>query len=353
LAESKVSSKRSDDDLFVVILAGGIGSRFWPASTPNRPKQLLALATDSPLVVDTFRRGAGIVPVNQVRLLANARLTAAFQALPEQWEDDVYWIEPRARGTCPALAWAAWSIERECPGAVMISLHSDHLIEPLDDFQRTISAAVELARNREILVCVGAVPDRIETGYGHIQPGEAIALESEIEASTVSAFHEKPSAANAERYLQEGYLWNTGMFVWKASTFLNEVRVNAPEIGACLPLLEESPEAFFDAVPEGPVDTMVLERSACVGVVQASFSWDDMGSWESLARNRAPDEDHNVVVGDGTVREGSNNIVFSEAGQVVLFGVDNLVVVRTDEATLVMPRDRASDLKTLFKKLGG
>ena len=141
------------------------------------------------------------------------------------------------------------------------------------------------------------------------------------------------------------------MFVWKASTFLNEVRVNAPEVGDCLPLLEESPEAFFDAVPEGPVDTMVLERSAHVGVVQATFSWDDMGSWESLARNRVPDEDHNVVVGNSLVREGSNNIVFSEDGQVVLFGVDDLVVVQTDEATLVMPRDRASDLKTLLKKL--
>ena len=353
MPESKVSSKRSDDDLFVVILAGGIGSRFWPASTPKRPKQLLALATDSPLVMDTFRRGEGIVPANQIRLLANAQLTEAFQALPTELEDDVYWVEPQAKGTCPALVWAAWSIERECPGGIMISLHSDHLIEPLEDFQRTISAAVDLARNREILVCVGVEPDRIETGYGHIQPGEIIALESELEAFTVSAFHEKPNVANAEQYLREGYLWNTGMFIWKASTFLDEVRVNAPEVSACLPLLEESPEAFFDAVPEGPVDTMVLERSAHVGVVQASFSWDDVGSWESLARNRVPDEDQNVMVGNGVVREGSNNIIFSEDGQIVLFGVDNLVVVRTDEATLVMPRDRASDLKTLVKKLEG
>ena len=351
MPESKVSSKRSDDDSFVVILAGGIGSRFWPASTPKRPKQLLALATDSPLITDTVQRGKEIAPTNKVRVLANARLTEAFQSLPGALEDDVYWIEPQAKGTCPALVWAAWSIERECPGGVMISLHSDHLIEPLDDFQRTIAATLELARDREILVCVGVQPDRIETGYGHIQPGEAINLESELEAFTVSAFHEKPNAPNAERYLQEGYLWNTGMFVWKASTFLNEVRVNAPEVGDCLPLLEESPEAFFDAVPEGPVDTMVLERSAHVGVVQATFSWDDMGSWESLARNRVPDEDHNVVVGNSLVKEGSNNIVFSEDGQVVLFGVDDLVVVQTDEATLVMPRDRASDLKTLLKKL--
>ena len=343
---------RSEDDLFVVILAGGIGSRFWPASTRKRPKQLLALATDLPLVVETFRRAEGIVSARQIRLLANAQLTEAFQALPEQWEDDAYWIEPQARGTCPALAWAAWLIEKQYPGAVMISLHSDHRIEPLEDFQRTISTAVELARSKEILVCLGAEPDRIETGYGHIEPGEPISLQSEVEAFTVSAFHEKPNTADAERYTRKGYLWNTGMFVWKASTFLNEVRVNAPEVGTCLSLLEDSPQAFFDAVPEGPVDTMVLERSAHVGVVRASFSWDDMGSWESLARNKVPDEDHNVVVGEGTVREGSNNVVFSEGGQVVLFGVDNLVVVRTDEATLVMPRDRASDLKVMLKKLG-
>ncbi|HCK89567.1 MAG TPA: hypothetical protein DHW54_00170, partial [Gemmatimonadetes bacterium] len=236
-----MSVQCSEDGLFVVILAGGIGSRFWPASTPKRPKQLLALATDSPLITDTVQRGKEIAPTNRVRVLANAGLTEAFQSLPGDLEDDIYWIEPRARGTCPALVWAAWSIERECPGSVMISLHSDHLIEPLDNFQRTIAAAVELARDREILVCVGVQPNRIETGYGHIQPGEVINSGGELEAFTVSAFHEKPNAPNAERYLKEGYLWNTGMFVWKASTFLNEVRVNAPEVGDCLPLLEESP----------------------------------------------------------------------------------------------------------------
>ncbi|GIT50703.1 MAG: mannose-1-phosphate guanylyltransferase [Gemmatimonadota bacterium] len=332
-------------------LPGGLVLAFGQQALQSAPNNSWRSQPSFPLITDTVQRGKEIAPTNKVRVLANARLTEAFQSLPGALEDDVYWIEPQAKGTCPALVWAAWSIERECPDGVMISLHSDHLIEPLDDFQRTIAAAVELARDREILVCVGVQPDRIETGYGHIQPGEAINLESELEAFTVSAFHEKPNAPNAERYLQEGYLWNTGMFVWKASTFLNEVRVNAPEVGDCLPLLEESPEAFFDAVPEGPVDTMVLERSAHVGVVQATFSWDDMGSWESLARNRVPDEDHNVVVGNSLVREGSNNIVFSEDGQVVLFGVDDLVVVQTDEATLVMPRDRASDLKTLLKKL--
>ena len=141
------------------------------------------------------------------------------------------------------------------------------------------------------------------------------------------------------------------MFVWKASAFLNEVRIHAPEVGACLTLLEDSPEAFFDAVPEGPVDTMILERSPKVGVVQATFSWDDMGSWESLARNRVPDAEHNVVIGKGAIQEGSHNIVYSEEGQVVLFGVENLIVVRTGETTLVMPRERAFDLKNLLQKL--
>lgn len=334
-----------------MILAGGVGARFWPASTPNRPKQLLSLATEHPLVVDTFRRSEGIVSSENIRLLANADITEAFRTLPEKWEETVYWIEPQAKGTCAALAWAAWSIEKECPGAVMISLHSDHRIEPLQAFQEAISVAVEVAREHEALVCLGVKPDRTETGYGHIELGERISIRSRIEAYAVSAFHEKPDAINAELYTQKGYLWNTGMFVWKASTFLNEVRVNAPEVGACLPLLEDSPEAFFDAVPEGPVDTMILERSTNVGVVQAAFSWDDMGSWESLARNGVPDEDHNIVIGKGAIQEGSHNIVYSEGGQVVLFGVENLVVVRTEETTLVIPRDRAADLKSLLQKL--
>ena len=338
--------------MWAVILAGGIGSRFWPVSTPERPKQLLPLASDRPLIADTVTRALTIVGEERLKILAGEHLVEAFRSVSSELGDDAYWVEPRARGTCPVLAWAAWEIERRDPDAVMVSLHSDHRIEPLRDFGRTIAAAVDVARREDLLICLGAEPDRIETGYGHIEPGEPLSTDGSTDAFAVSGFHEKPDPTTAERYVRDGYLWNTGIFVWKASTFLDEVRTHAPEVAACLPLLEDGPDAFFAAVPSCVVDTAVMELSARVGVVKALFSWDDVGSWEALSRTRSRDESGNVLLGDGIATDGSGNIVFAEGGRVVLFGVDDLVVIRTADTTLVMPRARAVDLKALLVELG-
>jgi mannose-1-phosphate guanylyltransferase len=285
-----------------------------------------------------------------IRILAGEHLAGPFrQALPTLPHAS-YLVEPRARGTCPVLAWAAWEVHREDPDAVLVSLHSDHAIRPPEAFRATVMEAARRAREFDLLFTVGVVPDRVETGYGHIQAGAPLAGP---EVFRVAAFHEKPDAGTARRYVDAGYLWNSGIFVWKASVFLDEVKKHAPEVADCLPLLErEGPDAFFAAVPSCVVDTAVMERSDRVGCVRAGFTWDDVGSWESLARTQAGDERGNVRLGNGSVVEGSRNVVFSEAGEVVLFGVDDLVVVRTAETTLVLPRARAAELKTLLKELG-
>jgi mannose-1-phosphate guanylyltransferase len=172
-------------------------------------------------------------------------------------------------------------------------------------------------------------------------------------AFRVGAFHEKPDAETARRYVHEGFLWNSGIFVWKASVFLDEVHRHAPEVAAWLPLLEsEGPAAFFDAVPVCVVDRAVMERSDRVGCVQASFDWDDVGGWEALGRTRPAATDGNVMEGRARVIDGRNNVAFADSGRVVLWGVDDLVVVRTDETTLVLPRNRASDIKALLTELG-
>lgn len=334
------------------MLAGGIGSRFWPVSTPDRPKQLLPLASDRPLIVDTVERARALVPDGRIRVLAGEHLAAPFRSALPDLPGEAYLVEPRARGTCPVLAWAAWEIARTDPDAVLVSLHSDHLIRPVEGFVATVRDAARVARQEGALVTVGVTPDRVETGYGHIQPGAPITLPGGGAAFRVAAFHEKPDEATARAYMEAGYVWNSGIFVWRASDFLDEVRRHAPEVAACLPLLEEGgPQAFFDAVPVSVVDTAVMERSDRVACVRASFSWDDVGSWESLARTRDRDEGGNVVLGDGAVVEGRENVVFAEDGQVVLFGVEGLVVVRTSDRTLVLPRHRAAGLKTLLQAL--
>ena len=342
----------ADEHAWVVVLAGGIGSRFWPVSTRERPKQVLPLAGDRPLIADTIDRARALVPDERIRILAGEHLAAPLRTALADFPEAGLWIEPRARGTGPVLAWAASRLMAIDPEAVMISLHADHVIRPVGAFEETVRAAVRVARRDGSLVCVGAVPDRIETGYGHVEPGEPIASGERAQAYRVRAFHEKPDAETARRYVDAGYLWNTGIFVWRASVLLEEIRRHAPEIRDHLPLLERSPEAFFDAVPVSVIDTAVMERSARVATVGATFEWDDVGSWEALSRTREADADANVFVGAGRAVDAHGNVVFAEAGSVILFGTDELVVVRTEELTLVLPRARAAELKTLLNALG-
>ncbi len=343
----------ADDHVWVVVLAGGIGSRFWPVSTPERPKQLLPLASERPLIVDTMERASAIAPQERVRILAGLHLAEPFRAALTGLPFDTYWIEPQARGTAPVLAWAAHRLVEIDPDAVMVSLHADHLIEPLDAYRDTVRAAVEVATRDELLVCIGVRPDRVETGYGHVEPGDPIDLDGPARAYRVRAFHEKPDADTAQRYMDEGYFWNTGIFVWKASVLLQELERHAPEIAAHLPLLDESDEAFFEAVPVSVIDRAVMERSERVGTVAATFTWDDVGSWEALSRTRTANGAGNVLVGEAHAVDSSGNVVFCEEGSVVLFGVEDLVVVRTDETTMVLPRERAAELKTLLAELDG
>ncbi|HKJ01877.1 MAG TPA: sugar phosphate nucleotidyltransferase, partial [Longimicrobiales bacterium] len=347
---SRRSSLNADAHLWFLVLAGGIGSRFWPVSTRERPKQLLPLASARPLIEDTVERARSVVPDQRIRILAGEHLTASFRAVLPTLPPDAFMVEPRARGTCPVLAWAAWEIARLDPEAVLVSLHSDHVIGPLEAFRDTVAAAADIARHQDMLVTLGIRPDRVETGYGHIQPGETLAGGG---ACRVSAFHEKPDADTARRYVDAGYLWNSGIFVWKASVFLEEVGRHAPEVAACLPLLESGgAEAFFDAAPVCVVDRAVMERSDRVACVAATFAWDDVGSWEALARTHEPDAHGNVILGDGQAVEARGNVVFADGGRVVIFGAEDLVVVRSGETTLVLPRARAADLKSLLEALG-
>lgn len=322
-------------------------------STRARPKQLLPLAGEGPLIVDTVERARGLVDDAHIRILAGEHLVGPFRAAMPDLPGESYLVEPQARGTCPVLAWAAWEIARRDPEAVLVSLHADHAIHPPSAFRDTVRAAARLAQEENLLLTVGVRPDRVETGFGHIQPGDALSSAGPGRAFRVRAFHEKPDADTARRYVADGYLWNSGIFIWKAATFLEEVERHAPEVAEHLPVLaSDGPDAFFRSVPVCVVDRAVMERSDRVGCVEASFEWDDVGSWEALARTRAGDQAGNVVVGEGTVVDGSGNIVFAEDGRIVLFGIDDAVVVHSGGRTLVLPRARAAELKSLLRTLG-
>ena len=337
--------------VWVTILAGGAGHRFWPLSTPERPKQLLPLASGRPLIADTIERVRGLVAADQVRVLAGEGLVKPIQAATGLGHES-FLVETRPMGTGPVLARAAWEVHRRDPGAIMISLHSDHIIEPVQAFRNVLGAAVGIARRERLLLTLAVAPDRPETGYGYIHPGEALEAPAGHRAYRVGAFVEKPDPAAAARYIDEGYRWNTGIFVWAAGVFLRELERCAPEVANALTHLEDGdPAAFFEETARISVDKAVLERSGRVACIDAGFRWDDVGSWESLARNRFADEDGNVCEGEVHLSGSGGNIAVADSGRLALLGVDDLLVVQTEHVTLVMPRSESSRLKDYLRDL--
>ena len=339
--------------LRVLILAGGSGSRFWPASTPARPKQLLSLGGDDPLVVEAVARALPLAGPGGIRVLAGASLLESLRGVLPELPPEAFQVEPMAKGTAPALAWAAVDALRADPGAVLISLHSDHVIDPPLAFQELLEGAVRVAASTGLLLTVAIPPDRPETGYGYLLPGAPVPpVAGGVATRMVDRFVEKPDPATAARYMESGYRWNSGIFVWRADRFLEELREHSPEIAPHLPLLEAGDvDAFFLAVPAMAVDHAVLERSRRVAAVDATFRWDDVGSWEALSRTRPADARGNVGVGAVHQVDCDHTVAWGEEGPVVLWGVEGLVVVRAGGVTLVCPRERAADLKTLLAQL--
>lgn len=343
-------SANGEAPLWAVVLAGGAGTRFWPASRTERPKQLLPLGREGrPLVADAVERAMRLAGEERVRIVAGGHLIGPLrEALPRTGREH-YLVEPRPRGTGPALAWAAHHATRADPDAVMVSLHADHRISPEELFDESVARAVRGARDDERLFCLGIRPDRPETGYGYLRLGPALS----DRVFEVEEFVEKPDPERARRYLESGeHLWNTGLFVWRSRVFLDAVREHAPEIGDVIERLDAGDvDGFFDRVGSVSVDVAVLERAERVGAVEAAFEWDDLGVWTSLARAVSPDEGGNTVLGRARAVDARGNIVWSEDGRVTLFGVDDLVVVRSGDETLVTTRERAPALKELLERL--
>ena len=336
------------------MLAGGVGSRFWPVSTPTRPKQLLALAGEEPLIAQTLRRIEPIVPARRALVLTGENLVEPIRAAVPGLDRDAFLVEPRARGTAPVRVWAAHEIAKRDPAAGLASVHADHVIEPAEDFRRLLADTAALAQETGRLFTIGMEPTRPETGYGYIDPGARLpdTASRRTPAWSVRDFVEKPDRATAERYVAAGYLWNSGLFVWRVSALLDEVRARTPELAELLPLLDAGDvDGFFDAAPSLSIDEGVLERSDRVAVVRGTFRWDDVGAWDAVARTLPADARANVRHGDVHFVDSDGCIAWSDDGPIVLFGASDLVVVRTAALTLVMPRERAADLKRLLGEL--
>jgi mannose-1-phosphate guanylyltransferase len=334
---------------WAVVLAGGVGSRFWPLSTAERPKQLLPLAGAQPLVVDAVRRLRPLIEMERVLLVTSRALEGALRSVLPDLPGANVLAEPFAASTAPALAWATMRAAAADPAAVVLSVHADWTVGDPAAFRAAAAGALDLAVSRSVLVTVGARATRAEVGYGYIVPGTPIAGTS---ARRIGRFVEKPPAAEAETLVAAGALWNTGMFAWTAARFREELGRHTPELAAGLAALDRGDvDAFYRAVTPVSVDVGLFERTTSGAVVAGDFGWDDVGSWAALPRVRAADAAGNVVVGPAHLVDARDCVVWSEDGPTVVDGVADLVVVRARGVTLVTTRARAPQLKELLARL--
>ena len=332
---------------WAVVLAGGVGSRFWPLSTAARPKQFLPLAGGEPLLVETVRRILPLIPAERVLVVtARGLAEATRQALPMLPGSNVL-AEPRAASTAPALAWATTHAARQDAAATIVSFHADWTVQDPDGFRAAAAQAMDLAEREDVLVTVGAQPDRPETGYGYVIPGAPLGSGHRIER-----FQEKPTAVQAEALCRGGALWNSGLFAWTARCFRAELEAHTPELHAALPLFDKGDvEGAFAAARPVSIDVGLWERTRRGAVIAASVGWDDIGSWAGLPRVRSRDAAGNVLVGTAHAVDAENCIVWSDDGTTVVYGVRDLVVVSARGRTLVTTPDKAPHLKKLLDRL--
>ena len=332
-----------------LVLAGGSGTRLWPFSTAALPKQLVPLLRGRSLLDIAFERATSVVPAERVWLGAGEQLRDAVERTPGLRADRLV-LEPSGRDTLPAVALGCAVIAAHDPDAVVAVLTADHLIEPVAEFAATLERAFALAEERaDALVTFGVVPDSPATGFGYLELGEPLG-----EARVVARFREKPDLESAQQLLEQGALWNSGMFVWRAATLLAAVEALAPGTAEPVRRVAAGDLSAWEAVPRQSVDYGVMEPASTsdsyvVAALPLAASWLDVGSWPAYGLALGPDEDGNAV-GARAVLSGSRDCVVASTDPehlVALVGCEGLVVVHTQAATLVMPAEQAQRVKQL------
>ncbi len=349
---------------FVVIMAGGKGERFWPQSRLNRPKQLLPIVGDSPMLTQTVERLPQLVPYENILIITNREQRAAvLECCPMLPPENVV-AEPVGRDTAAAVGLAALLVGRRDPGATLAMLPADHVIHDVKGFCAVLEAAFEAAEAESRLVTLGIGPTEPATGYGYIQKGETVAQAKGREVWKVRRFVEKPDLETAKGYLASGeFLWNAGMFVWTVSSIRAAIARHVPELASGLEAIEKelaagkntdaALEEHFPGLKKISVDFAVMEKADNVVTLAATFDWDDVGAWPAIVKHLPADAKGNVVRGAGLVHEGAGNLVSSTQDHLVaVIGVEDLIVVHTDDATVVVPKSRAQDIKEVVKQLG-
>ncbi len=344
--------------LFAVIMAGGVGSRFWPRSKEKTPKQLLKIFGEKTMIQETVGRLKGIVENEDVFIITNKiQKDEIVRQLPEIPEENII-EEPFGKNTAACIGLASVIIKKRQEDAVTIILPADHMIKDLDEFHKTLKNAAEFAYESNGLITIGIPPTRPETGYGYIQIDEKGIKENIFK---VYAFAEKPNYATAVRFLESGdFFWNSGMFIWRVDSILNEIKLHMPELSEGLeeisndlgtPKYEKTLTRVYGQLRNISIDYGIMEKSENVYLTKGTFPWSDVGSWEEVYQLSEKNGDGNAAIGNIFTDMTADSYIFSPEKFAAVIGVDNLVVINTKDALLVCRRDQTQEVKKIVDHL--
>ncbi len=345
---------------YSIILAGGVGKRFWPLSRKNNPKQLLDIAGNKSMINLTIDRLLSLSDLDHIYIMTNQDQADLIMRQNKALTPDHFIIEPSGKNTAPAIGLAAMHVLKRDPDAVMGLFPADHLITNTEIFTHTVREAIDAAGKEKALFTFGIKPTFPATGYGYIQvQKEEIPGSPHIYRSVT--FAEKPNIETARLFLKSGeFLWNSGMFVWQAKVIIDKINRYLPELGTCLAEIGESigTDQYkrvimrkWKTIQPISIDYGVMEQSSRIHVMRADFDWSDVGSWDTIYKIEQKDKNKNVMRAKGLLLRSSGNYVYTKKLKVFGLGLKNLIVVESDGALLILPRAQAENIKEIVDSL--
>lgn len=342
-------------------MAGGKGERFWPKSRTNLPKQFLNISGNKSMIQQTISRLEKLIPLVQIFIVTNELYAELIHIQVPDLPIDNIIIEPIGRNTAPCVGLASIIIEEKYPDSTMIVLPSDHIIENEDGFVHILKTAIEVSAEGNNLVTLGIEPTYAETGYGYIESSKIVRELNRLEVHKVQKFVEKPDLRTAESYVEQGnYYWNSGIFVWRNKVIQNYIKLLMPEMHQ---LLEEMKLSFsmenrntiikklFPLMPDQSIDYGIMEKVDNIYVIPCLLGWDDVGSWTALERINTKDDNGNVIIGNTLNVDTKGCIIESNGKLIATLGIEDLIIVDTEDVTLICSKDKAQEVKTLLKEL--
>lgn len=347
-----------------VIMAGGKGERFWPKSRTRLPKQFLNISGQKSMIQHTVERLEKLLDMSRIFIVTNEMYAELIQIqLPHLPKENMI-IEPVGRDTAPCIGLAAMVIEQRYPGSTMIVLPSDHMIDNKDQFVQLVNTAVRKAQEGPYLITLGITPTYPETGYGYIESSSDMETVQGVEIHRVKQFVEKPDKETAERYVrQQNFFWNSGIFIWKTSVIRESIRKYLPDVHNILHTMEQAlqwgqaklediVQREFKKMPSQSIDYGIMEKAPHIYMIPYEHGWDDVGSWTALERINDTDANGNVMKGDNILSVDTTKCIIEGNGKLIAtLGIKDLIVIDTEDVTLICSKEKAQDIKKLLHEL--